>query len=91
MHPGDAASICIPCWHVACSGTDVSEETVNALRAQAAQQGLTLAAYLRAQLDRLAARPTNAEIIDRLARRDRTGNPSIADTVAEIRKLRNAS
>jgi plasmid stability protein len=70
---------------------DVSEETVNALRARAAEQGLTLTAYLRAQLDRLAARPTNAEILDRLARADRTGNPTVAETVAEIRKLRNSS
>ncbi|MGH3737485.1 MAG: FitA-like ribbon-helix-helix domain-containing protein [Micromonosporaceae bacterium] len=70
---------------------DVSEETVNVLRARAAEEGLSLTAYLRAQLDRLAARPTNAEIMDRLARRDRTGNPTVAETVAEIRRLRNSS
>jgi len=70
---------------------DVPEETVSALRARAAEQRLTLTAYLRVQLDRLATRPSNAEIIDRLARRDRAGNPTVADTVAEIRKLRNTS
>ncbi|MGH2602343.1 MAG: FitA-like ribbon-helix-helix domain-containing protein [Dehalococcoidia bacterium] len=70
---------------------DVPEETVNALRAKAAEQGLTLAAYLRSELARLAARPTNAEIMERLAQEDRTGNPSLAEIVAEIRKLRNAS
>ncbi|MDV6011888.1 FitA-like ribbon-helix-helix domain-containing protein [Haloechinothrix sp. LS1_15] len=70
---------------------DVPTETVNAIRAQAAEQGLTLSAYLRAELDRLAARPTNAEVMDRLAQRDRVGNPSVAETVSEIRKLRNAS
>jgi plasmid stability protein len=70
---------------------DVPDETVNALRAQAAEQGLTLTAYLRAQLERLARQPTNAEIVQRLARRSRAGNPTVDETVAEIRRLRDAS
>lgn len=70
---------------------DVSETTLNSLKARAAERGLTLSAYLRMELDRLAARPTNAEIVERLARRDRRGGPSVADTVAEIRKTREAS
>ena len=52
---------------------------------------LTLAAYLRVELDKLAARRTNAELVERLARRDRRGGPSVADTVAEIRRLRETS
>jgi hypothetical protein len=70
---------------------DVPETTVRALKAQAAERGLTLTAYLRAQLDRLAARPTNAQIADRLARRNRRGGPTAADTVAEIRRIREAT
>lgn len=70
---------------------DVSETTLNALKALAAERGLTLTAYLRVELDRLAARPTNAEIVDRLARRERAGGPTVADTVAEIRRTREAS
>jgi antitoxin FitA len=70
---------------------DVPEATVRALKAQAAERGLTLTAYLRAQLDRLAARPTNAEIVERLARRNRRGGPTAADTVAEIRRIREAT
>ena len=70
---------------------DVPDETVNTLRAKAAEQGLTLTAYLRVQLDRLARQPTNAEIMQRLARRSRTGNPTVDETVAEIRRLRDAS
>ena len=57
----------------------------------AAERGLTLTAYLRAELDRLAARPTNAEIVERLARRNRRGGPTVADTVAELRRLRESS
>jgi antitoxin FitA len=70
---------------------DLSEATVRALKAQAAERGLTLTAYLRAELDRLAARPTNAEIVERLARRNRRGGPTAADTVAEIRRIRGTA
>lgn len=70
---------------------DVPEATVNRLKARAAEQGLTLTAYLRTELDRLAARPTNAEIAERLARRNRRGGPSVAETVDEIRRIREAS
>ena len=70
---------------------DVPEGTLRALKARAAERGLTLSAYLRAELDRLAARPTNAEIVERLARRSRRGGPTVADTVHEIRRTREAS
>jgi hypothetical protein len=70
---------------------DLPEATVRALKAQAAERGLTLTAYLRAELDRLAARPTNAEIVERLARRNRRGGPTAADTVAEIRRIRETA
>jgi hypothetical protein len=35
----------------------VPERTVSALKARAAERGLTLAAYLRIELERLAERP----------------------------------
>jgi len=70
---------------------DVPQATVDSLKQLAAERGLTLAAFLRAELDRLAARPSNAEIIDRLARRNRSGGPPIAESVAEIRRVRESS
>lgn len=70
---------------------DVPEATVNALKARAAEKGLTLAGYLRAEFDRLAARPSNADIAERLAQRNRRGGPSVSDTLAEIRRTREAS
>ncbi|MGH3802276.1 MAG: FitA-like ribbon-helix-helix domain-containing protein [Pseudonocardiaceae bacterium] len=70
---------------------DVPEETVNALKARAAERGLTLTSYLRGEFDRLAARPSNADIAERLARRNRRGGPSVSDTLAEIRRTREAS
>jgi hypothetical protein len=70
---------------------DVPEPILRNLKAQAAERGLTLTAYLRAELTRLAARPTNAELAERLARRERRGGPTIDDTVAEIRGVRETS
>jgi antitoxin FitA len=70
---------------------EVPDAAVRALKARAAERGVTLTAYLRAELDRLAARPTNAEIVERLARRNRRGGPTAADTVAEIRRIREIS
>jgi hypothetical protein len=70
---------------------DVPDRTVAALKGLAAEEGLTLSAFLRAELERLARRPTNAEIARRLANRDRSGGPSTADTVGEIRRLRATS
>jgi nicotinamide mononucleotide adenylyltransferase len=70
---------------------DVPEPTVAALKSLAAEQGLTLSAFLRAELERLAQRPTNAEIARRMADRDRSGGPSTVDTVREIRRLRAIS
>ena len=70
---------------------DVPESTVAALKAHAAERGLTLSALLRLELERLAGRPTNAEIADRLSRRDRQGGPSAGATVEEIRRTREAS
>jgi hypothetical protein len=69
---------------------DVSEATLNSLKAHAAERGLTLSAYLRNELDRLAAQPTNAEIVERFARRERLGGPSVVDTLADIRRARDA-
>jgi hypothetical protein len=57
---------------------DVPEATINALKARAAEQGLTLTDYLRAELDRLA-------------RRNRRGGPSIAEVLAKIRRNREVS
>lgn len=70
---------------------DVPEATVRALKALAAERGLTLSAYLRDELGRIAIRPTNEQIVERLARRSRHGGPTVAETVAEIRRSREAS
>lgn len=69
---------------------DVSDETVKTLKTRAAQRGQTLSAYLRDEMDRLASRSTNAEVLARLATTDRTGGPTTAETVALIREARES-
>jgi plasmid stability protein len=64
---------------------DVPEATIRALRARAAGRGMSLGAHLRDELIRLSARPTNAEVVERMAGRDRSGGPTVEDTVAEVR------
>jgi len=39
-------------------------------------------------LAKLASRPTNAEVVDRLRAKDRSGGPTTDEIVAEIRALR---
>lgn len=45
---------------------DVPEETHRRLKARAAEEGRTLSDYVRRELVETAARPTHAEIFDRL-------------------------
>ncbi|RCG32487.1 antitoxin [Sphaerisporangium album] len=70
---------------------DVPDELVNALKAQAADRGLTLTAYLRGELSRLVGISPNAHVVERMMRRDRTGGPTTEETVALIRRVRDAS
>jgi hypothetical protein len=48
---------------------DVSEGTLRRLKARAAEQGVSLSVYLARELDRIAERPTLAEMADRLRAR----------------------
>ncbi|MDO5633409.1 MAG: antitoxin [Micrococcus sp.] len=58
---------------------DVSEETTAVLKARAAARGQSLSAYAGAELTRLAARPTNDEVVTRLRARDRTDAPTVIE------------
>ena len=49
---------------------NVSEETSRALKAKAALEGRSLSDYLLRELDRLATRPSRAELLERIASRD---------------------
>ena len=63
---------------------DVADDVAQTLKDRAAEAGTSLSAYVGLELAKIAARPTNAEVAARLRARDRTGNPSTADIVAEV-------
>jgi antitoxin FitA len=63
---------------------DVSEATAETLKERAAAEGKSLSAYVGAELAKIAARPTNAEIVARLKARDRSGGPSADEIVAAV-------
>lgn len=63
---------------------DVSDEVARTLKARAAAEGMSLSAYVAGELTRLASRPTNDEIADRLRQRDRPGGPTARDVVEAL-------
>lgn len=67
---------------------DVSEATAETLKARAAARGMSLSAYVADQLDRVAARPSNEEVVERLKARNRAGGPSTSDIVGALHESR---
>lgn len=63
---------------------DVPEEVSERLKRRAEASGQSLSAYVAAELSKLAARPTNAEIAERLAARDRSAGPTTEEIVSEL-------
>lgn len=63
---------------------DVSDDVAATLKERAASQGMSLSAYVAAELARIAARPTNEQIVARLRARDRSSGPSSDDIVAAV-------
>lgn len=63
---------------------EVSEEVAATLKQRAAAQGKSLSAYVGAELAKIAARPTNEEIVERLRARDRTSGPTTDEIVAAV-------
>lgn len=71
--------------------SDVPDETVRDLKVQAAEHGLSLNAFLRGELERIVGRSPNAEVMARIARRQRSGGPTRDEIVEQIRRVRDAS
>ncbi|MFG6476933.1 antitoxin [Microbacterium sp. P06] len=60
-----------------------------ALLARAAGEGRSLQQYLTAELTRLASRPTNAELFDRIQGRAERAGVSAAEILNEVRSGRD--
>ena len=67
---------------------DVPPEVALTLKERAAAEGKSLSAYVAAELSRIASRPTNAEIVQRLRDLDRDKGPTTEEIVEELRQSR---
>jgi plasmid stability protein len=67
---------------------DVEDSVAETLKERAAAAGMSLSAYVARELAKIAARPTNAEIVQRLKARDRSAGPSTVDIVEAVRDSR---
>lgn len=63
---------------------DVSDEVAETLKERAAAEGKSLSAYVAAELSRIAARPTNAQVVARLRDRDRSDGPTVDQILEEV-------
>jgi antitoxin FitA len=66
---------------------DVPDDVHRVLATRAASAGLSLTAYLRAELTRVAERPPVAEVLARAA--ERSGGARLEDIVAAVRSGRD--
>jgi plasmid stability protein len=67
---------------------DVPDEVAETLKHRAAAAGMSLSAYVARELATIAARPTNAEIVQRLKNRDRSAGPTTEDIVQAVHDSR---
>lgn len=67
---------------------DVPESVANTLKQRAAAQGQSLSTYVTAQLARIAARPSNEEIVARLRGRERDATVTTERVIAELAAAR---
>ncbi|MFT4259840.1 FitA-like ribbon-helix-helix domain-containing protein [Microbacterium sp.] len=67
---------------------NVSEETSRALKAKAALEGRSLSDFLLRELDRIATRPSRAELLERIAGRPEAMLDSSSGVLAEQRPVR---
>ena len=70
---------------------DVSETTYETLRDRAASRDESLSEYLRNELDRLAARPTLEEMLERVATRAPVDGEPAAEILRRERHERGAT
>ena len=68
---------------------DVPDETADRLKRRAERQGKSLSAYLRGELDRIAAQPTLEEMLERVSARPPVRGRSAAAILREERDRRS--
>lgn len=69
-------------------GRDVPEDVARTLRERAAAEGTSLSSCVAAESARIASRPTNAQVVERVRGRERSDGPGAADIVEALRDSR---
>jgi antitoxin FitA len=64
---------------------DVPHEIAETLKERAAAEGKSLSAYVGAELTKIAARPTNAQIVARLRERERSVGPTSEEILEAVK------
>lgn len=67
---------------------DVPEGVAETFKERAAAEGKSLSAYIGSELTKIAARPTNAQIVARLRERDRSSGPSAKEILEALQTSR---
>ncbi|MEI2825515.1 MAG: antitoxin [Dermatophilaceae bacterium] len=67
---------------------DVPADVAQTLKKRAAAEGKSLSAYVVAELGRIASRPTNSEMAQRLRELDRSEGPTSGDIVRALAESR---
>lgn len=67
---------------------DIADDVAEALKVRAAAEGKSLSAYVGGELGKIAARPTNADIVDRLRTLDRSAGPTTDEIVEQVQATR---
>lgn len=68
---------------------NVSERTHRALKERAAREGRSLSDLVREELDRMAARPSRRELVERIEAR---GYPRLSEPLADaVRRMRDGA
>lgn len=63
---------------------DVPDDVAETLKERAAAEGKSLSAYVGAELTKIAARPTNAQVVARLRERDRSAGPTANEILEAV-------
>lgn len=67
---------------------DVDDATARALKQRATDEGKSVSAYVAAELRKIVARPTNAEVVERLRAIDRTDAPDVETILGAVESSR---
>ncbi|GAA4177216.1 antitoxin [Gryllotalpicola koreensis] len=67
---------------------DVDSTAIEVLKARAAAAGMSLSAYVGGEIVKMAKRPTNAEVAERLRTMDRTNGPTREEILKALHESR---